>query len=111
LLESWLYARAKEKFKERLSHCLSQFQDADAVTPTGLIVRHMSHRWGSMTPAGNLVLNWRLIQASTACIDYVITHELCHRIHPHHGKEFWDFVDRAFPDWKKYKHKLEMDLA
>jgi hypothetical protein len=50
--------------------------------------RQLKQRWGSMTPTGRLVLNRSLIRASVDTIDYVITHELCHIRHPHHGSAF-----------------------
>ena len=51
-----------------------------------------------MTPAGKLLLNLELIKMPTAAIDYVITHELAHRIEHHHGPEFWQLLDRVMPD-------------
>jgi predicted metal-dependent hydrolase len=41
-----------------------------------------------MTPTGKLVLNRVLVRASVDAIDYVITHELCHMRHRHHGAAF-----------------------
>ena len=66
---------------------------------------------GSMTGRRNLVLNRALIGASTEAIDYVITHELCHIDHPHHGSTFFDQLRRVMPDWEKRKLKLERQLA
>ncbi len=40
----------------------------------------MELRWGSCTINGNIILNPELIKASVACIEYVITHELCHLV-------------------------------
>jgi hypothetical protein len=110
LLEAWFVLHAKERLHARLHAALERFPDPALVTPKGMIVRSLESRWGSMTAAGNLVLNWRLIHASTQCIDYVITHELCHLIHANHGKEFWHLLARVFPEWEKYKNKLESDL-
>jgi predicted metal-dependent hydrolase len=111
LLEAWFVVRAKERFKARLHAALERFPDPALVTPKGMIIRTLQSRWGSMTVAGNLVLNWRLIQASSQCIDYVITHELCHLIHANHSKEFWNLLAQVFPEWEKYKNKLERDLC
>jgi predicted metal-dependent hydrolase len=62
-------------------------------------------------PTGKLILNRILIRASVESIDYVITHELCHMRHNHHGGSFFDLLDRVMPDWEKRKHKLECQLA
>ena len=52
-----------------------------------------------------------LIRASVDAIDYVITHELCHMRHKHHGAAFFDLLGRVMPDWEKRKLKLERQLA
>lgn len=64
-----------------------------------------------MTSGGKLILNRSLICSSVDAIDYVITHELCHLRHNHHGTEFFALLDRVMPDWQKRKIKLERQLA
>lgn len=111
LLRDWFLQRAKVKFSERLLLSQDRFPDPTKVKPQGIIIREMSHRWGSMTKRKNLVLNRALIGASTEAIDYVITHELCHIDHPHHGREFFELLDRVMPDWETRKLKLELQMA
>jgi len=48
---------------------------------------------------------------ATHCIDYVITHELVHLIHPHHGAAFYDLLEALMPDWRKRKQRLEHILS
>ena len=111
LVRDWMLQRAKLKFSERLDVCRERFANPDAVVPTGVMIRDLAQRWGSMTARGNLVLNRSLIGASTDAIDYVITHELCHIDHPHHGPAFQDLLNRVMPDWEVRKRKLERQLA
>jgi predicted metal-dependent hydrolase len=111
LVEDWFFKRAKIKFRERLGYCLQLFPDPEVVHPIGMIVRQLSNRWGSMSPAGRLVLNYRLIQAPTWCIDYVIVHELCHRIYANHGPHFEQLLERIMPDWEERKLRLEQMMA
>jgi hypothetical protein len=40
-------------------------------------------------------------------IDYVIIHELCHRLHMDHSAEFWAEVEHRMPDYKKQKKWLD----
>jgi len=58
-----------------------------------------------------LVLNTRLVEAPRSSIDYVIVHELCHVIHPHHGPAFFELLQAKMPDWEKRKERLEKALA
>ena len=110
-LERWQRERAYECFHARLAECLRKFPYPEKHQPGGLIVKQMSLRWGSMSPSGKLVLNRALLQAAVSEIDYVITHELCHRAHHHHGRAFFDLLSRVMPDWEARKRSLERRLA
>lgn len=111
LLNAWQKAQARIWFERRLSVCLERFSNKSKIAPKALIVRQLKQRWGSMSPAGRLLLNRSLIGASKSEIDYVITHELCHRVHHHHGPKFYELLDRVMPDWEKRKQSLERRLA
>jgi len=71
----------------------------------------MKRRWGSCTKDGTILLNLLLIQASPRCIEYVITHELCHLIHHGHDASFYRLLGRALPDWRERKTRLESASA
>jgi predicted metal-dependent hydrolase len=111
LVEDWYHDRAHVKFRERLAECQKRFSRPDDYEPNGLVIRQLAQRWGSMTPRGKLILNRALIRSSVDAIDYVITHELCHMCHNHHGPEFFRLLERVMPDWEKRKIKLERQLA
>ena len=111
LVEGWYRERAHIKFRERLALCQQRFPRPNDHEPTGLVVRQLQQRWGSMTPTGKLILNRSLIRSSVDAIDYVITHELCHLRHHHHGPEFYKLLDWVMPDWERRKTKLERQLA
>ncbi|NMA20609.1 MAG: M48 family metallopeptidase, partial [Lentisphaerae bacterium] len=49
-----------------------------------------------------------LIRAPKECIDYVVTHELCHLQHRDHSPEFYKLLESTIPDWEKIKQKLEL---
>ena len=111
LVEGWYRERAHLKFAERLEINLARFADPDAHRPTGLIVRKIKQRWGSMSAAGRLLLNPRLMEAPTNAIDYVITHELCHVAEPNHGPRFFALLTQVMPDWPRRKQRLERIMA
>lgn len=110
-VENWYDDRARLKFRERLLFCQKRFPTPDEYEPKWIIVRHLKRRWGSMTPDKKLILNRSLIRASVDSIDYVITHELCHIQHEHHGPEFYELFGRVMPDWERRKIKLERQMA
>jgi predicted metal-dependent hydrolase len=111
LVDEWYKMRALAKFSERVEANLSRFPNPEAYRPKAIIVRQLDQRWGSMSSAGRLLLNRRLIHAPVDAIDYVITHELCHRAEPHHGQAFFDLLAAVLPDWPKRKFRLEQRMA
>lgn len=67
----------------------------------------MVKRWGSCTKSGTILLNTELVRVPVHCIDYVITHELCHLIIHGHGPEFYRLLGRVMPDWKVRKQRID----
>jgi hypothetical protein len=110
LLYAWYMEKAKARFQEMLRRRLMEFLNINSST-LKLSIRHMRTRWGSLSPKGTLTLNIELIRAPKECIDYVITHELCHLKFPAHDKAFYRCLEQHMPDWEKRKHKLEMALV
>jgi predicted metal-dependent hydrolase len=111
LVEGWYRERAHLKFAERVDINLGRFADPEAHRPRRLIVRKIKQRWGSMSAAGRLLLNLRLIEAPINAVDYVITHELCHVAEPNHGPRFIALLSEVMPDWPKRKERLEKIMA
>ncbi|WP_051304615.1 M48 family metallopeptidase [Chitinilyticum litopenaei] len=64
-------------------------------------------RWGSCSSTGAIRLNWRLMQAPPAVIDYVVIHELAHLQELNHSPRFWAIVASHCPDWKQHRLLLK----
>ena len=109
-LNEWYKEKANFHFYEILKISLEKFKKFKIENPV-LEIRLMKKRWGSCTPSGKIILNTELIRASKGSIEYVIIHELCHLIHHSHNKQFYDLQNTIFPDWQKWKEKLERTLA
>ena len=106
LLEAWYRQRAGIKFAERLELCYSKIKKYNVVEPL-IQIRKMKKRWGSCSKQRTIILNSELIKAPSNCIDYVITHEICHLKHFNHGKAFYNLLIQVMPDWEKRKKRLE----
>lgn len=106
LLQTWYRQRANIKFQEYAKPIIEKFS-VYGVKPQSISIKKMDKRWGYCTTEGNITLNPRLICAPRCCIEYVITHELCHLIYRNHTKEFYALLSKEMPHWEKYKNKLE----
>ncbi|ANE55318.1 hypothetical protein AYM39_09115 [Methylomonas sp. DH-1] len=107
LVQAWLRSRADAVFNERYEHCLALVEKL-RIYPLqpGFQLRLMSTRWGSCTQSGKIILNPELIAAPKECIDYVITHELCHLKERNHNQAFYKLLASVMKDWEARKTKL-----
>jgi predicted metal-dependent hydrolase len=59
-------------------------------------VNNMEHRLGSFTTGGStdgdIRISERVRKWPDYVIDYVLAHEICHRIYPNHSQAFWDYL-------------------
>lgn len=72
-----------------------------------ITLRQQKSRWGSCSSLGNLNFNWKLVHFAPAIIDYVIVHELAHRTHMNHSRQFWQLVARYDPEHRKHRGFLK----
>lgn len=106
LLGDWLRTRARALFQERLSRWDRWCLDRGLPVPRLLLLR-MPKRWGSAHRDGRIYLNPELARAPSACVDYVIAHEVCHLEHPTHDNGFYRTLSELVPDWQRIKARLE----
>ncbi|MCK5539495.1 MAG: DUF45 domain-containing protein [Deltaproteobacteria bacterium] len=105
LLSDWYRQHAQRIFRERLEICLQRVA-REGVKAPNLRIQKMTNRWGSCSEQGKIILNLELIKAPKECIDYVITHELCHLKEKHHGLRFWRLLEKLMPDYRERRQRL-----
>jgi predicted metal-dependent hydrolase len=94
LIRDWLLARAERLLAWRLARIAQKLGRA----PSRFALSNAQTQWGSCTRRGHIRLNWRLVQAPLALIDYVAAHELAHLVHLDHSPRFWAQVAALCPD-------------
>ena len=93
--------------KAYLAARVEKFAHRMGITYNRLTIRETKTRWGSCSSEGNLNLHWKLILLSERLSDYVIVHELCHRVEMNHSKSFWAQVGAVLPDYKERRKELK----
>ena len=90
-----LKKRARRVFLARAAF----FAPVVGVSYTRITVRSQRTKWGSCSAKGGLNFNCLLLLAPTEVLDYVVVHELCHRLEMNHSPRFWAEVERVLPDY------------
>lgn len=93
-LTKFAEAEARRHLAERLQHWSQKME----LKYSGVSFRNQKTRWGSCSTAGHISLNWKLVFAPEAVIDYVVIHELAHLVHANHSVRFWNLVESFDPD-------------
>ena len=105
-LRRWYARQARAEFEVRLGRLQREFP-LFAKLSFVLRVRRMTSRWGSCTSRGVITMNPLLIQASPGCVDYVLAHELVHRLEIGHTPRFYELLASVVPDWKDREAALK----
>lgn len=106
-VESWLKEFARQYLIERLN----TYGSIMGVAPTRVTLRNQKTRWGSCSSRGGMSLNWRLIMAPPAVIDYILVHELAHLIEMNHSDRFWTIVASHDPHYREHRLWLRKNGA
>lgn len=111
MVSKFLDQQCKQIFGEIVDQVYPVFQKYGVAMPS-LRIRDMETRWGScLAKKGVITLNKRLLEAPRQCIEYVVTHEFCHFIHPNHSKQYYAFLTMLMPDWRERKKVLDENTA
>jgi predicted metal-dependent hydrolase len=108
LLESWY----RRELMQAIPPMIDIWHPVVGACPTAWGVRRMKTRWGSCnTTTGKIWLSLELAKKDPESLEHVIVHELAHLLERGHGPQFKQILDRAIPDWRERKRRLNASVA
>ena len=110
LSEEELKALVRSARKQILSR-LEHFAPLVGTDYGRVSIRKQRTKWGSCSSEGNLNFNCLLMLAPPQVLDYVVVHELCHRLEMDHSRRFWAQVARVLPDYAQSRRWLKENGA
>ena len=105
LFRSWFIKTGADWLATRATALLPRIGGGKVTVNVG----DLGFRWGSCGKKGVMHFNWRLLQLPVHLIDYVVAHELVHRLEHNHTPRFWETLERAMPDCRAREAELERE--
>ena len=93
--------RMADMASEIIPRRVEYYAELMGVTYKRITIRNQKTRWGSCTAEGNLNFNCLLMMTPPEVLDSVVVHELSHRKHLDHSREFYADVYKVFPDYDR----------
>ena len=108
IVEKWFEEAAyRREARRRIEERAAYFAEKMGVDYGRIAIKAAKTRWGSCSAKGNLNFHWKLILMPPAVLDYVVVHELAHRIEMNHSPRFWAQVERILPDYRERRKWLK----
>jgi len=105
--EELLHRWYREQLKVLIKPLVDQWQSALGVEAAAWGVKKMKTKWGSCSvDARRIWVNLELAKKPTACLEYIVVHELLHLLERSHSDRFVALMDEHLPDWRSRRAAL-----
>jgi predicted metal-dependent hydrolase len=112
MLHSWYKKQAEQVITPLVAEWCNFYPELGSEgrgAPGNLRFRMMKRRWGSCDHKGNLAFSTRLICAPEELVEYVVVHELCHRLDFSHQKTFYGTLSGYLPNFQECQKRLRKE--
>lgn len=103
IMESFYRAHLKVQVDDLIRH----YEPIMGVTVNEFGIKKMKTRWGTCNPtAARIWINLELAKKPTACLEYIVVHEMVHLLEVRHNDRFRGLMDRFMPKWRSIRDLL-----
>lgn len=90
---------------------MARYAERLGVTYGRITIRNQRSRCGSCSSKGKLNFNCLLMLTPEFVQDYVVVHELCHRLKMNRSEHFLELVEKVMPEYLQAKKWLKENGA
>ena len=101
-LREWLGKRLREEVHHKSRH----HGGLMGVEYGRIFIRRQKTKWASCSGKGNLSFNMAMMALPETLREYLVIHELAHRLERSHREKFWTTVERQYPNTKNARAEL-----
>jgi len=103
ILNDWY----RKLLREQLADLVPKWKARTGVEVAEYRIKKMKTRWGTCNiQARRIWLNLELAKKSSACLEYILVHEMIHLLERHHNDQFWKYLNRFLPQWQLTRDEL-----
>ena len=99
--------RLKEEAREYFTKKTEEISNIMGINYSRVKITSALHRFGSCSSEGNICYSYRLMKYPEIAREYVIVHELAHRLEMNHSKKFYNIIAKYMPDYKERRRLLK----
>ncbi|MGN0866481.1 MAG: M48 family metallopeptidase [Oligosphaeraceae bacterium] len=97
----------RDRLNETLEATIPQWEERLKVKAESWDILKMRARWGScQAKAKTLLFNLELAKKPTACVEYIVVHELAHLLEKNHNNHFQQILQTYLPTWRELRRQL-----
>jgi len=92
--------------KALLPQLVEKYAAIMGVNPEKVRITSARKRFGSCSGKNSLCFSFRLMEYPREAVEYVVVHELAHIRYKNHSQQFYKYIERFMPDWKRRQKML-----
>jgi len=100
------FSSSDSEFREKVKKIVENYAGIFSVKVKKIKFRKMKNKWGYCTSKREIVINSYLRFLPDKLVEYICLHEVVHLLEKKHTKNFYNTIEKFFPDIEKMDIKL-----